>query len=63
MLHNGLFRCHGNICYVIFIDACFCKVHSVTDIGFGSIRQTLRNIEHHLLNSMSPGEHPLRVGT
>ena len=36
---------------------------SVTDIGFGSIRQTLRNIEHHLLDSMSPGEHPLRVGT
>ena len=34
----------------------------VTDIGFGSIRQTLRNIEHHLLDSMSPGEHPLRVG-
>ena len=24
-------------------------------MGFGSIRQTLRNIEHHLLDSMSPG--------
>ena len=35
----------------------------VMDIGFGSIRQTLRTIEHHLLDSMSPGEHPLRVGT
>ena len=35
----------------------------VTDIGFGSIRQTLRNSEHHLLNSMSSEEHPLRVGT
>ena len=22
MLYNGVFRCHGNICYVTFIDAC-----------------------------------------
>ena len=35
----------------------------VTDIGFGLIRQTLRNSEHHLLDSMGPEEHPLRVGT
>ena len=24
----------------------------VTDIGFGSMRQTLRNSEHHLLDSL-----------
>ena len=30
----------------------------VTDIGFGSIRRTLRNSKHHLLDSMSPEEHP-----
>ena len=27
------------------------------------IKQALRNSEHHLLNSMSSGEHPLIVGT
>ena len=32
MLYNGVFRCHGNICYVIFIDACFCNVHRIDPI-------------------------------
>ena len=33
LLYNGVFRCHENICYVIFIDACFCKVHSIGQIN------------------------------
>ena len=33
MLYNGVFRCHGNICYVIFVNACFCKVHSIGPIN------------------------------
>ena len=28
MLCNGIFRCHGNICYATFIDVCFCNVHT-----------------------------------
>ena len=35
----------------------------VTDIGFGQSTKHFRNGEHHLLSSMSSGEHPLRVGT
>ena len=29
ILHNGNFRCHGNVRYVFLIDAIFCKVHSI----------------------------------
>ena len=25
----GIFRCHGNVCYIVLIDAIFCKVHSI----------------------------------
>ena len=27
IFYNGIFRCHGNICYVTFIDVCFCNVY------------------------------------
>ena len=33
MLYNGIFRCHGNICYVTFIDVCFCNVHFLVPIN------------------------------
>ena len=29
MLYNGICGCHGNICYVILINASFCKVHNI----------------------------------
>ena len=29
MRYNWIFRCHGNIYYIIFIDVYFCKVHSI----------------------------------
>ena len=25
----GIFRCHRNVCYIVLIDAIFCKVHSI----------------------------------
>ena len=33
MLHNGIFGCHGNICYVIFINKLLCNVHSTCAIN------------------------------
>ena len=33
MLYNGIFRCHGNICYVTFIDVYFCTVHIIGPIN------------------------------
>ena len=33
MLYNGIFGCHGKICYVILINAFFCKVHSIGPIN------------------------------
>ena len=33
MIYNGVFRCHGNIGYVTFTDACFCNVHSIGPIN------------------------------
>ena len=33
MLYNWVFRCHGNISYVTFIDASFCNVHSIGPIN------------------------------
>ena len=32
-IYNGLFGCHGNICYVILINALFGKVHSIDPIN------------------------------
>ena len=29
ILHNGVFRCHGNVRYVFLIDAICCKVHGI----------------------------------
>ena len=29
ILHNGFFRCHGNVCYMFLIDAMFCKIHRI----------------------------------
>ena len=39
MLYNGIFRCHGNICYVTFIDVCFCNVHIIGTINGGGVTQ------------------------
>ena len=33
MFYNGIFGCHGNICYVILINAFFCKVHSIGSVN------------------------------
>ena len=33
MLYNGVFGCHGNICYVTFIDVCFCNVYIIGSIN------------------------------
>ena len=33
MIYNGVFRCHGNICCVILMAACFCKVHRICPIN------------------------------
>ena len=33
MLYNGVFGCHGNTCYVIFIDAIFYKLYSIGPIN------------------------------
>ena len=29
ILHNGNFRCHGNVCYVLRINPIFCKLHRI----------------------------------
>ena len=33
ILYNGIFNYHRNICYVILINAYFCKVHSVCPVN------------------------------
>ena len=33
MLYIWLFGCHGNMCYIIFIDAFFCMIHSIGAIN------------------------------
>ena len=33
MLYNGVFGCHGNTCYVIFIGAIFYMLHSIGPIS------------------------------
>ena len=33
MLYNGVFGCHGNTCYVIFIDAIFYMLYSIGPIN------------------------------
>ena len=33
MLHNGVFGCHGNTCYVIFIGAIFYMLYSIGPIN------------------------------
>ena len=33
MLYNGVFGCHGNTCYVIFIGAIFYMLHSIGPIN------------------------------
>ena len=33
MLYNEIFRCHGNICCVTFIDVYFCNVHIIGPIN------------------------------
>ena len=33
MLHNGVFGCHGNTCYVIFIDAILYMLYSIGPIN------------------------------
>ena len=33
MLYNGVFGCHGNMCYVIFIGAILYMLHSIGPIN------------------------------
>ena len=33
MLHNGVFGCHGNMCYVIFIGAILYMLYSIGPIN------------------------------
>ena len=33
MLYNGVFGCHGNMCYVIFIGAIFYMIYSIGPIN------------------------------
>ena len=33
MLYNGIFSCHGNICYVSLINEFFCKVHIIGPVN------------------------------
>ena len=33
MLYNGVFGCHGNTCYVVFIGAFFLMIHSIGPIN------------------------------
>ena len=33
MLYDSVFRGHGNICYINFIDAWFCSVHNIGPIN------------------------------
>ena len=33
MLYNGVFGCHGNTCYVIFIGAIFYMLYSIGPIN------------------------------
>ena len=33
MLYNGVFGCHGNMCYVIFIGAILYVIHSIGPIN------------------------------
>ena len=33
MLYNGVFGCHGNTCYVIFIDAILYMLYSIGPIN------------------------------
>ena len=33
ILYNGIFRCHGNLCNVTFIEVCFCNVHIIGPIN------------------------------
>ena len=33
MLYNGVFGCHGNTCYVIFIGAIFYMIYSTGQIN------------------------------
>ena len=47
MLYNGVFGCHGNICYVILINAFLCKIHSIGPINVCTI---LRSIGTKLTN-------------
>ena len=33
ILHNGVFGCHGNTCYVILIGTVFCMIHNIGQIN------------------------------
>ena len=33
MLYNGVFGCHGNMCYVIFIGVILYMLHSIVPIN------------------------------
>ena len=54
MLYNGVFGCHGNICYVILII--FCKVHSICPINvcinFEINRYKIDEFRKHAKNRM-----------
>ena len=51
MLYNGVFGCHGNTCYVIFIGSIFYKLYSIgpinvcTDFEIGTKLTKLENMQ------------------
>ena len=46
LLYNEVFRCHGNICYVTFIDACFCNVHNIGPINVCTNIEINQSVQH-----------------